>query len=171
MTAISAELIFTSRLALLPTRPEHADEMAEVLADPGLYTFIGGGPPDADTLYRRYEQIAAGSADPAVSWCNWVIMLRDPGCLAGTIEATITAGRLTVAEIAWIVGAPWQGQGIATEAARALIGWLSEQQVHTVSAYIHPDHQTSAAVAAAAGLTSTGQWADGEVRWLLVLPP
>jgi RimJ/RimL family protein N-acetyltransferase len=69
------------------------------------------------------------------------------------------------AEIAWVVGVPWQGQGIATESVRALIAWLRQRSVRSVTAHIHPDHAVSAAVATAAGLTPTGYLDDGEVRW------
>jgi RimJ/RimL family protein N-acetyltransferase len=72
-----------------------------------------------------------------------------------------------MAEVAWVVGTPWQGQGIATEAARALVDWLGQQSVPAVIAHIHPDHQASAAVAAAAGLTPTDERHDGEIRWHL----
>jgi RimJ/RimL family protein N-acetyltransferase len=164
MGAIAAEPIATGRLSLLPLRPGHAAEMAAVLADPGLHTFIGGAPLGPRDLRSRYERLAAGSPDPAVSWCNWVIQLRGPGCLAGTAQATISAGGST-AEVAWVVGTPWQGQGIATEAARALVAWLARRPVQNVIAHIHPDHRASAAVAAAAGLAPTGQWHDGERRW------
>jgi RimJ/RimL family protein N-acetyltransferase len=54
------------------------------------------------------------------------------------------------------------------EAARALVGRLGEEpRVRTVVAHVHPDHRASAAVAAAAGLTPTGTFHDGEVRWEL----
>lgn len=72
---------------------------------------------------------------------------------------------LPVAEVAWVVGTPWQGQGFAAEAARALVGWLRWQSVRTVIAHIHPDHHASAAVARAIGLEPTDDWQDGEVRW------
>jgi len=38
----------------------------------------------------------------------------------------------------WVVGIPWRGQGIATEAVRALIAWLGQQSVPTVIAHTHP---------------------------------
>ena len=145
--------------------------MAGVLADPALHEFIGGAPLAPPELRARYEGLAAGSPDPAVSWCNWVIRVRDAGCLAGTVQATIALGPPLTAEVAWVVGPPWQGRGIATEAARALVGWLGRQQVRVVIAHIHPGHVPSAAVAAAAGLRPTDFWQDGERRWQLVLPP
>ena len=171
MNAIAAQPISTRRLTLVPLSPEHADEMAAVLADPDLYTFTGGSPPTRQELRARYERWTAGSPDLDVSWCNWVIQLRSPRCLTGTVQATISTGDKPLAEVAWVIGTPWQGQGIATEAARALISWLGQQSVHTAIAHIHPRHQASAAVAAAAGLTPTGQLEDGEMRWRLTMTP
>jgi RimJ/RimL family protein N-acetyltransferase len=167
MSAIVAELITSSRLDLVALRAEHADEMATVLADPDLYTFIGGSPPTVAALRARYELIIAGSFDPDVSWCNWVIQLRESGRFAGTVQATISAGDELVAELAWVVGTGWQGQGIATEAARALIAWLRQQSVTTVIAHVHPRNLASAAVASAVGLIPTAESQDGETRWRL----
>ncbi|MCZ4119771.1 GNAT family N-acetyltransferase [Streptomyces sp. H39-S7] len=158
--------IGTARLELLPLAVEHAGEMATVLSDPALHMFIGGTPDTPEALRARYERMVAGSPDPAVSWCNWVIRLRADACLAGTVQATITASEdALTAEIAWVVGTPWQGRGIATEAATSMAGRLEQQSVDTLVAHVHPDHRASAAVAAACGLTSTGRWHDGEIRW------
>ncbi|MFF6876995.1 GNAT family N-acetyltransferase [Streptomyces sp. NPDC012474] len=166
MSPLAAQAIGTRRLDLLPLRIEHAEEMAAVLSDPALHTFIGGTPDTPQALRSRYRRISAGSPDPAVSWLNWVIRLRDEACLTGTVQATVSpSGHGAVAEVAWVVGAPWQGRGIATEAARGLVDWLGRQPVHAVVAHIHPAHRASAAVATAAGLTPTDAWQDGEIRW------
>jgi RimJ/RimL family protein N-acetyltransferase len=171
MSTIAAQPISTARLTLVPLAAGHAAEMTAVLADPELYAFTGGSPPGRQELRARYERWVAGSPDRDVSWCNWVIQLRSPRCLAGTVQATISTAEEAVAEVAWVVGTRWQGQGIATEAARALIGWLGQQSVPTVIAHISPRHRASAAVAAAAGLAPTGQWQDGELRWRRTLAP
>ena len=182
MPAVTARLIRTARLDLQPLRVTHAAEMAGVLADPGLYTFTGGSPPTTAELRARYQRWVAGAPDPAVSWCNWVIRLRAerrPACaagpvLAGTVQATVTGpAGARAAEIAWVVGAAWQGRGIGGEAARGLVGWLRQLPVRTITAYIHPDHHASAGVARAAGLAPTRHRRDGEVRWQLEIsgPP
>ncbi|MFE2703446.1 GNAT family N-acetyltransferase [Streptomyces mirabilis] len=164
---LAAHTLRTARLDLLPLRVEHAGEMAEVLSDSALHTFIGGTPATPEALRSRYERLAAGSPDPAVVWCNWVLRLREEGCLVGTVQATVTG---EVAEIAWVVGTPWQGRGFAGEAARGLVGRLGEEPgVRTVVAHVHPDHRASAAVATAAGLAPTDRYQDGEVRWELPL--
>jgi RimJ/RimL family protein N-acetyltransferase len=165
--AIKPETIPTNRLVLLPLRVAHAEEMAAALADPQLHTFIGGAPADPAALRARYERLVTGSPDPTISWCNWVIRLRDQACLVGTVQATVTdAAHERTAEVAWVVGTLWQGQGIATEATRGLRTWLAQHAVHIVTAHIHPDHRASAAVATAAGLTPTSVWHDGEVKWV-----
>ena len=160
-----SETICTERLDLLPLRVEHAAEMAVVLADPALHTFIGGTPETPDGLLARYERLVAGSSDPTVSWLNWVVGLRAEGRLTGTVQATIAPDpRGYVAEIAWVIGTSWQGRGIATEAAQGLVGWLDDR-AEVIIAHVHPDHAASAAVAAACGLAPTELVVDGEIRW------
>lgn len=167
---VTATVIATGRLELLPLQAEFADEMAAVLGDPALHTFIGGAPLTPPELRERYGRLIAGSPDPAVSWCNWVVRVGEEGCLAGTVQATVGPGDDGLeAEIAWVVGVPWQGRGLATEAARGLVDWLGQRPVHTVVAHIHPDHAASAAVAKACGLAPTDRMHDGEIRWQLTL--
>jgi Acetyltransferases, including N-acetylases of ribosomal proteins len=148
-------------------RVEHAEEMAEALSDPALHAFIGGAPHTAQGLRSRYERLVAGSPDPAVRWRNWVLRERAGGRLVGTVQATVSG---EVAEVAWVVGTPWQGRGYAVEAARALVRHvIRAYPVRTVVAHVHPGHHASAAVAAAAGLTATDTLQDGEVRWELTV--
>ncbi|MFF4095570.1 GNAT family N-acetyltransferase [Streptomyces sp. NPDC001834] len=158
----------TERLDALPLRIAYADEMAAVLDDPALYAYTGGAPESADGLRARYERQTAGSPDPGVRWWNWVLRIRDEDRLAGYVQATVNA-RDAEAEIAWVVGTPWQGRGYAKEAAAGLVSHLTraaaEEEVSIVVAHIHPDHAASAAVAAAVGLAPTAQWHDGERRW------
>ncbi|MER5639828.1 GNAT family N-acetyltransferase [Kitasatospora sp. NPDC002227] len=161
LSRATAEPIRTERLELLPLAVGHAEEMAEVLADPALHTYIGGEPADVAALRARYERMTAGSPDPAVRWLNWVI--RAEGRLVGTVQATVEG--TDRAELAWVVGTPWQGRGFAREAARALAGRLTDQGVTVLTAHIHPDHHASAAVAAGLGLRPTGERQDGEIRW------
>ncbi|KAA5827059.1 GNAT family N-acetyltransferase [Saccharopolyspora hirsuta] len=165
---VGARPIRTDRLDLEPLRADHADEMSEVLGSPELYEFIGGVPLTAPELRTRYERVLAGSPDPAISWCNWVVRLREEDRLVGAVQATISPGFPgPAAQIAWMVGVEWQKRGIAKEAARALVDWLRRVPVRGVLAHIHPDHQASAAVAAAVGLKPTADSHDGETIWRL----
>ncbi|SDJ50728.1 Protein N-acetyltransferase, RimJ/RimL family [Nonomuraea maritima] len=152
------DAIETPLLTLVPLDPEHADEMAAALSDPALHTYIGGAPLTASELRQRYERLVAGPP----GWRNWVIRLRADDRLVGYVQATVE-GR--TAEVAWVVGTPWQGRGLAVAAAKALVDRLLDEGIETVVAHIHPDHAASAAVASAAGLSPTDRWHDGEIRW------
>ncbi|QIQ05109.1 GNAT family N-acetyltransferase [Streptomyces liangshanensis] len=152
------------------------------------YARMVGGSPDPEVAWcnwvlrlRAEEAGGAGSAEGVerVGRAGGGESLGDGesvrdagGVLVGTVQATVTSaapgsgpGRGGVAEIAWVVGTPWQGRGFASEAARGLVRWLEVRGVGSVIAHIHPDHHASAAVARACGLTPTTVWHDGEVRW------
>ena len=163
-----AEALTTQRLVLEPLRPDHARELAPVLADPALHAFIGGEPASEAELRERFTRQAAGrSPDGAQGWLNWVARDRATDAPVGTIQATVSdteAGR--GAALAWVVATSRQGEGLATEAARAARDWLRAQGVTRFVAYVHPDHGASAAVAAHLGLAATGERRDGEVRWV-----
>lgn len=121
---IRSETIPTTRLALRPLLVEHAEGMAAVLADPLLHTFTGGSPLGPDALRARHLRLVAGSPDPAVGRLNWVVEPTDQGCPVGTVQATVSPAGGGVAEVAWVVGAPWQRCGVAAEDAVGLVGRL-----------------------------------------------
>lgn len=154
----------TDRLRLTPLRIDDADEMASALGDPSLYEFIGGPPPTAMELRHLYERWIAGPTREGEAWHNWAVRLVDDGALVGHVQATVTA-RGAVADIAWMVGRPWQGRGYATEAARAMIRWLGDSGVGTITAHVNPLHRASARVAERAGLEATEAVEAGEVVW------
>lgn len=162
-----SEPLTTPRLDLVPLRPDDADEMVAVLADPQLYRFTGGHPPNRAELRERYERQSVGrSADGAEVWLNWIVRRRPEGDAIGFVQATIVDAGGS-ADVAWVIGTPWQGQGFATEAARALVDWLQLVGVSLITAHVHPDHRASAAVSARSGLEPTDRVEDGERVWQL----
>jgi RimJ/RimL family protein N-acetyltransferase len=167
--ALTAERIESDRLILEPLRVEHADELAPLLNDPELHRFIGGEPPTATELRDRFErQVNGRSPEERDRWLNWVARERATARALGTVQATIRPGRhagAPVAELAWVIGTPHQGNGFAKEAAAAMAQWLKRQGVTKLRAHIHPDHGASIRVAQAIGLEPTGTLVDGEHRW------
>jgi RimJ/RimL family protein N-acetyltransferase len=163
---MATDQLSSARLRLVPLTVADAAEMVRVLSGNALYEFTGGGPPGLDELRARYAGQAAGrSPDGSEEWRNWILRRQPGGQAVGYVQATIAeAGRR--AEIAWVVGLRWQGQGYATEAAEALVGWLDARGVQVIQAHIHPEHAASAAVARRAGLRPSGAIEDGEQVWL-----
>jgi RimJ/RimL family protein N-acetyltransferase len=159
--------IETDRLELVPLHPGHAAEMVAVLADPALYAFTGGSAPGLVDLEERYAAWERGAPRPGEAWHNWVIRLGAGGPAIGHLQATIVSHGLddAAADIAWLIGTPWQGRGFAGEAARALVRWLQSIGVWTITAHIAVGHAASERVARAAGLAPTPDMEDGEVVW------
>src|SRR5215467_14941138 len=121
--------IRSARLCLVPLAVTDAEEMVGVLSAGALYTFTGGEPPGLDELRARYPRQAAGrSPDGSQEWRNWIIRREPGGQAVGYVQATI-ADNGRRAEIAWVVGLEWQGQGYATESARAVVAWLDARGV------------------------------------------
>jgi RimJ/RimL family protein N-acetyltransferase len=159
------EVLATARLRLVPLRVEDAAEMTGVLADAALYAFTGGRAPSQDELRARYRrQVVGRSPNDGEAWRNWIVRTRDPDEAVGFVQATITDGG-RVADVAWVIGVPWQGRGFAAEAARAMVAWLEARGAATIMAHVHPGHIASERVAARAGLTATDEVEDGERVW------
>ncbi len=167
------EVITTSRLVLEPLRVQHADEMAAVLDDGSLHEFIEGRPATLEQLRDRYARQAVGeSPDGTQGWLNWIIRLGYAGSAVGTVQATLhrEADGL-VADLAWVVGTAYQGQGYAREAAAGMVDWLNGAGVEVFVAYLHPAHHASARVAQRLELRRTDVVVDGEVRWIRKVRP
>jgi RimJ/RimL family protein N-acetyltransferase len=87
----------------------------------------------------------------------------------GHVQATVVehGGR---ADVAWIIGTPWQGRGYATEAAMALARWLHEEGIAEITAHVNPHHAASSRVAERAGFRPTEEVEAGEVVWQWLAP-
>jgi RimJ/RimL family protein N-acetyltransferase len=163
--SLAPSTIVTSRLTLSPLVEEDADAMVDVLGDERMYEFTGGSPLTLAQLRARYRRLAVGhSSDDTELWCNWIVHRTVDGEPVGAMQATVAADRSS-ADVAWEVGVTWQGHGVGTEAAIAVVQWLVDRDVPQIRAMIHPHHTASARVAARAGLHPTTELIDGEVVW------
>ncbi len=116
----TAPTLVTDRLVLTPLTVDDADEMTSVLADERMYAFTGGEPPTVEQLRFRYgRQVVGRSPTGDEWWLNWIVRLEPDGAV-GTVQATVAADGAS-ADVAWQVGVPWQGRGVASEAATALV--------------------------------------------------
>jgi RimJ/RimL family protein N-acetyltransferase len=159
----------SKRLTLELLTVTHAPELASSLSDAAVYEVIGGSPrSEAEwrNLLRVWERRL--SPDGRQTWLNWAIRLLPLGPVVGYVQATVEHGE---AQIAYVVGTPWQRKGYAVEAVRDMLTQLrQEYDVHLVRASIAPGHVASERAAAAAGLTPTAeQTSDGEQIWMGVI--
>lgn len=157
-------------VTLRPITIDDVEPMAAVLSGRSLYLFTGGGPPSVSDLERRYTaQVRGASPDGREKWLNLVVVLGPHRQPIGYVQATIPQDE-GPAEIAWVIGEPWQGRGHATRAAQLLVEDLRSRGVTHLVAHIHPDHVASQAVARRLGMVPTDSVVDGETRWELTSP-
>jgi RimJ/RimL family protein N-acetyltransferase len=162
-----ATYLKSPRLDLEPIRADHADEAHPWLSDDRIHAFTGGTPPSLEELRARFARQAAGhSPDGMEGWLNWMVRHRT-GRMVGSVQATLTRGRAGVlqARLAWVVAFDAQGHGFAREAAGEMVIWLMGAGVQRFTAFIHPRHKASKAVARAVGLHPTIAFTDGEIEW------
>lgn len=153
-----------TRVTLVPVDRSHAPAMFAILADPALYQYTGGAPPDdAKAVERWFSDLETRlSPDGTEQWLTWIVQLHALDMPIGYMQATVASAR---ADLAWLIGVDWQGQGYAREAAALLKTWLLENQIERATAHIHPDHSASQKIATALGLRCSGVFHEGEEVW------
>ena len=156
----------THRLRLEPLRVEDADEMVDVLSDARLYEFTGGSPPHVEELRRRYEvQVAGVSPDGREAWLNWVVRLRSDGTAIGYVQASIERAGAD-AEVAWVIGRAWQGQGYASEAVGSMVTALRAAGTRRLVAHVQGGPPGIPAGGRTRGSGADGQpWSTARSEW------
>ena len=157
--------ISTLRLSLDPMMASHAKLMFPILSDRRLYHFTGDEPPESEgALESRYRYLEARTSPGASQlWLNWLVSLKGSDTPIGYVQATVSELH---ADIAWVIGSGWQGNGYATEAALAMSQRLSKNCVSTIRACINPIHLASQRVASNVGLSKSELMSNGEDIWL-----
>ncbi|MCM3556821.1 GNAT family N-acetyltransferase [Janibacter melonis] len=152
-------------VTIRPLRVEDAAAMVSVLSSAELYTHIGGTPPTEEQLSKLYAHQTVGhSPDGSQEWMNWIVLTQE-GEPVGYVQASRAVGSAT-AEIAWVIGAPWQGRGYASAAVALMLEELASRGIEEVVADIHPANKPSEGVARRIGMEATDQVVDGETRWV-----
>ena len=158
--------IKADRLHLTPMMASHAEVMFPILSDKELYRFTEDEPPESEmaleTSYRKLE--SRKSPDESQLWLNWLVNLGEDDTPIGYVQATVSESD---ADIAWVIGLKWQGDGYASEAVGALVKWLRAKGVKAIRCCIKPNHVASQRVASNAGLTKSDLVEDGEDVWIL----
>jgi RimJ/RimL family protein N-acetyltransferase len=115
----------TRRLELSPLDTSDAPGLFAALNDPEVGEFIGG--PDVTTLEAlrvRIQRLTAGPppGSPTQEWLNFTVRASDlDDRIIGRLQATLHGGW---AEVAWVLGLEFWGQGYGTEGAAWLVDHL-----------------------------------------------
>jgi RimJ/RimL family protein N-acetyltransferase len=169
--------IVTDRLILRDLRAADAEFMLIYRSDPEVFRYQSWEPASVDQLRSYFEELAGMDPDTPGAWYQLGIALRSSGELIGDCGIHILDDP-RLAEIGITVAPRFQSRGYATEALRAIVGYLfAKLRKHRVSASIDPRNTDSIRLMQRLGfrqeahmigsLWFKGQWADDVVFAML----
>ncbi len=77
--------------------------------------------PDGASVRAYFEEQRDLQPASLSGWMNLVMELKSEGKVIGCVGIGVTSKEQGQASIGWMLGLPYQGQGLATEAAHALV--------------------------------------------------
>jgi RimJ/RimL family protein N-acetyltransferase len=148
-------LIETARLRLRPLCESDLDGQAAMLADPRFVRHLGG-----QTLSREesWRKLLGGIGLWAMlGYGYWGIERREDGAFIGQVgfadyKRDMNPSIEGMPEMGWVLAPAAHGQGYASEAVSAALGWAAGAlKGREIVAIIDPDNAPSIRVAAKAG--------------------
>jgi RimJ/RimL family protein N-acetyltransferase len=136
-------LFTTPRLVIEPLSAIHAEGLHAALAHPDVERFLHGpSPTTLDAMRARIAHLLAGPPPGLAGerWWNFAVRLGTEHTVIGQLEAT-TYGDW--AEIAYVFGPQWWGQGLASEATAWLVRHLADRGAPELWAAVHPANAAS----------------------------
>lgn len=91
----------------------------------------------------------------------WTVLLKETGEVIGRAGISMREG-CDDPELGFVIGVPWQRQGLAEEVCRAIL-WYAEEELHfgRVQALVHPENSPSARLLEKLGFVYNGEVASG----------
>jgi RimJ/RimL family protein N-acetyltransferase len=153
--------IVTARLLIREFQPADHSAIHAYASDPGVSRYTDWGPnnPETTTAFLA-EAMRSAAALPRTRYALAVVDRAD-GKLIGSIELRITAETHCRGEMGYVVARPSWGQGLATEAAAAILRFaFDEVGLHKVTATCDPANAASARVLSKIGMQHEGNLHD-----------
>jgi RimJ/RimL family protein N-acetyltransferase len=142
----------TPDLILRPWDPGDADRLFEILQEQGIFEYIPGKASPPRAWVDRY--IARHLKHWQARGCgHWAVVARSSGQLIGW-NGLEYLPELDETEVAYLLSRAVWGQGFATEAAWAAVGFGFEQcGLEQITGLVHPENRASIRVLEKCGLT------------------
>lgn len=150
----TAEL-WTENLVLRRYRPGDAEQLYEYFgSDPDMYKYSGWNPYATPEMAKETVQRFIGSYEDEHSY-SWIMDAHGDDVVAGTIGAyDYKNGQI---EVGFSVAKGWQGRGLATEALKKVLEYLTENEgISCVTAWCAAENAASKSVLEKSGMKMVG---------------
>jgi RimJ/RimL family protein N-acetyltransferase len=155
-------VLTTPRLRLEPMNPDHFDGLQAMNSDPAVMRYITGRPETPDETRQSIERVQGRWRDIGYSWWSFIELATGELVGAGCIQH-LGHDRANPHEIGWRLRTDRHGQGLASEAARAMASFaFTAQGAPLLCAICWPENDKSARVMERLGMRYKGQetWHD-----------
>lgn len=158
----------TDRLVLRALLPVDAEAMFAYRSDPEVSRFQNWAPAEIEEIRTFIQELAAMEPGTPGSWYQIGIARKESDTLIGDIGIHVSAADPRQAEFGITLAPAFQGQGLASEALRALFDHLfSDWGLHRITGSVDPRNTASMALLARAGMRHEGlrvesYWSKGE---------
>src|SRR5215207_3940792 len=131
----------TSRLLLRECVAEDADALRAFDCNPAVWIYRGGEKPtEAQSARRLARKLSAATEQPRMRF-PLLVFTVPTSILIGTATLRITHLHNREMEMSGALDPNYWGQGLATEAGRALIGWVfTTLELHRIWAVCNPEN-------------------------------
>ncbi len=113
-------VLYTERLKLCRITEEHAADMYEYSGDPEVTKYLTWSPHASVKETERYIKLLQKKYADG-SFNDWGVVLKDTGKFIGTCGYTSFDYAENTAELGYVLGKPYWGQGYAAEAVKAVM--------------------------------------------------
>jgi len=154
----------TERLLIRPFEADDLEAMQAIHGDARVVEWLYNEPRTPDEVKVLLEQKIAGTSLVADGdWLSAAATLRDGGALAGDLAMRLVSEEHRCVEVGYIIDPVRAGQGLATEAAGALVRMAFEQfGMHRVIGRVEPRNNGSVRVLEKLGMRREAHFVENE---------
>lgn len=140
------DVLETERCLLRETTAWDADAFYEIYADPSVTKYVEDLPGDRDA-FTAWLQDYSKSVYEFLGYGIWTVCLKqetlsESMAVIGRAGLTVREG-YDAPELGFVIGKPWQGQGLAYEICCAILDYAREQGIPEVIAFAEPENEAS----------------------------
>jgi RimJ/RimL family protein N-acetyltransferase len=149
-------VLVTDRLLLREFRESDCQAVHAFLSDPEVSRYCPFQPPTEEETREEIQKMLDGTRAEPPQY-DFAIVLRSSDTLIGLCRLTIRPDELRQAELLYLLNQHHWGQGYATEAVRAVLGFgFRELRLHRVYATCRPANVASSRVMEKVGMQREG---------------
>lgn len=147
------EPLVTWRLLLRRSLPEDAEAISAYRSDPDVHRHQGWERTDPEWIRAEISEMATRAPGEDGGWVQLSVLERQTRLFVGDVGFSRVQGEPGVVKVGYTVAPAFQGRGYATEAMRALLGYLFEVLgADLVRAYADAENVASLRVAEGVGM-------------------